>query len=52
MQRLQSTKYSFPCGFFVSVLQICNSYQTCQVFSVSGDSQTVEAGDSVNVNVC
>lgn len=24
--------------FFVPVLQTCNSYQTCQVFSVSGDS--------------
>lgn len=51
-QHLQSTKYSFPGGFFVSVLQICNSYQTCQVFGVSGDSPAVEAGDSKNVNVC
>lgn len=55
-QHLQSTKYSFSCVvfffFFVSILQICNSYQTCQVFSVSGDSRTVEAGDSGNVNVC
>ena len=37
---------------FASVLQICNSCQTCQVFGVSGDSWTVESGDSRNVNVC